>query len=68
MSGIRKLFVGAICLTLLVGCKERLRFHESAIERNAETLTIQRFDRDFFAMDSAQLVQKYADFYSIYVH
>ena len=68
MSGIRKLFVGAICLTLLVGCKERLRFHDSAIERNAETLTIERFDRDFFAMDSAQLVQKYADFYSIYVH
>ena len=60
--------VVAVVLLLLTACGDRLRFHDSAIEHKAEALTIQRFDRDFFAMDSTELAQKYGDFYNIYVH
>ncbi len=68
MGGMRKLFVWWICLTLLVGCKERLRFHDSSIERAAQSVEIQRFDRDFWDMDSLSLAQKYGDFVPVYVH
>ena len=61
----------AICtVCMLASCSDDkyTRFYDEEIEENAPMLSIERFDHDFYQLDSAQLVQKYGDFISLYVH
>lgn len=53
---------------LLVGCQNRLRFHSASIERSANPVQIERFDHDFYTLDSAALAQKYGSFVPVYEH
>jgi hypothetical protein len=62
---IAAFLLAAACL---VGCQDRLRFHSASIEREANPVQIERFDHDFYTLDSAALAQKYGEFLPIYVH
>lgn len=68
MRCLKNILACCFCLALLVGCKDGLRFHSSEIERAAAPVAIQRFDRDFWELDSLALAQKYHDFVPLYVH
>lgn len=68
MRCLKNIISSCLCLALLVGCKENLRFHSSEIERTASAVEVQRFDRDFWDMDSLSLAQKYDEFVPLYVH
>lgn len=62
------LAIGCALLALLASCQEKLRFHSVSIERGATPIKIERFDHDFYALDSVQLATKYGNFLPIYVH
>ena len=62
-----KIWMLLIASLMLVGCKQHTRFYKNEIEANASQVEIQRFDKDFYALDSAALVQKYGEFVPIYV-
>lgn len=56
-----------VCLLLLAGCKERTRFYNASVERAAQPVVIDRFDHDFYALDSVALLDKYGAFAPVYV-
>ena len=58
----------SLAVALLVGCQDRLRFHSASIEHNATPVQIERFDHDFYTLDSMHLAHRYGDFLPIYVH
>ncbi len=68
MRYIAKIGLLLVCLVLWTSCKQRTRFYDAAIEQQAEKVAIQRFDHDFYLLDSAQLAQKYGDFVPVYMH
>lgn len=51
---------------LLTSCGGRTRFYDDDIEREPSLVTIERFDRDIFSLDSASLAEKYGDFMNVY--
>ncbi len=56
-----------LLILICTACSERGRFYSKEAENLPINVGIERFDKDFMSLDSVSLVQKYPDFYQIYV-
>ena len=68
MRLIAKIGILLTCLLVWTGCKQHTRFYDATIAKNAQKVEIQRFDHDFYQLDSTQLAQKYGPFVPVYMH
>ena len=64
---MRKILIFSILTLICSACSDKGRFYSKEAESIPLEVVVQRFDRDFLALDSAALAKKYPDFYQIYV-
>lgn len=65
---LKKTYFILFAVLLLTSCGGRTRFYDADIEKEPSLITIERFDRDIFSLDSASLAEKYGDFMNVYAY
>ena len=63
---MNRLLAVLLCAAALVGCRRHTRFYTDVSDVPV-TVTLERFDRDLFALDSAALYDKYGSFVDLYL-
>ena len=64
---MRKYLEILLLIFICTACSDKGRFYSKEAENLPLEVKIERFDLDFMSMDSASLVEKYPEFYPLYV-
>lgn len=64
---MRKILIISLLILICSACSEKGRHYSKEAENLPIEVKVERFDLDFMSMDSASLVEKYPEFYPLYV-
>lgn len=64
---MRKYLIFSLLILICSACSEKGRHYSKEAENLPIEVKVERFDLDFMSMDSASLVEKYPDFYHLYI-